>query len=141
VPRRAFEIRLPAEPASLRVVRAFVHGILEDVLGDDVADVVLAVDEACANIIQHRARIEGRDDIDLRVEVEPTCVRFLVACFCIKRDLPRIRPRDLADQRPGGIGTRLIGEIMDRIDYEPCPEVPGTMTLVLEKQLGPSLRP
>lgn len=140
MPQRVFQVRVPAEPSSLHAVRAFVTRILEDVWGDDTANVVLAVDEACGNIVKHRARIRGRDEIDLRVELDPGCVRFRFACFCVQRDLPRIKPRDIADQRPGGIGTRLIGEIMDRIDYEPDPQAPGQMTLVLEKRLGKGAR-
>jgi len=131
--QRVFEVRVPAEPCSLHVVRAFLTRVLRDV--PDTDNLVLAVDETCANIVRHQARVRDRDEIDLRVELEPDRVRFRFACFCCQQDEPRIRPRELADRRAGGLGRRLIGEIMDRIDYEPDPAVPGLMTLVLEKRL------
>jgi phosphoserine phosphatase RsbU/P len=134
--KRVFHVRVPAEAACLRTVRAFVGSALQGSLEEDeAASVVLALDEACANIVRHRARIRGRDEIDVRMEVEPGCVRFRIGCFCAQQDVPRIRPRDLADLRPGGVGTRLIGQIMDRIEYEPDPTTPGLMVLVLEKHL------
>jgi anti-sigma regulatory factor (Ser/Thr protein kinase) len=139
--QRVFEVRVPAEPCSLHVVRAFVTRVLRDVPGADADNLVLAVDETCANIVRHRARVRGRDEIDVRVELEPDLVRFRFACFCCQQDVPRIRPRDLAGRRAGGLGRRLIGEIMDRIDYEPDPAVPGLMTLVLEKHLGTGAHP
>jgi sigma-B regulation protein RsbU (phosphoserine phosphatase) len=137
--KRVFHVRVPAEAACLRTVRAFVGAALEEALGEEeAASVVLALDEACSNIVKHRARIRGRDEIDVRMEVEPAAVRFRIGCFCAQQDVPRIRPRDLADLRPGGVGTRLIGQIMDRIEYEPDPTTPGLMVLVLEKRLqGP----
>ena len=138
---RVFEVRVPAEPASLHTVRAFVADLLQEAAAGDCDNLVLAVNEACANIVKHRARVRGHDEIELRVELEPDRVRFRFACFCAQRDVPHIRPRELADTRPGGVGTRLIGEIMDRIDYEPDPQVPGLMTLVLEKRLCPRERP
>jgi sigma-B regulation protein RsbU (phosphoserine phosphatase) len=131
---RVFHLRVPAEASCLHAVRAFVASALAATFGEQTVNVVLALDEACANVIKHRAPLPGRDDIELRIELDEAAVRFRIGCFCAERDVPRIKPRDLADLRPGGLGTHLIGQIMDRIDYEPDPTAPGRMVLVLEKR-------
>jgi sigma-B regulation protein RsbU (phosphoserine phosphatase) len=134
---RVYQLQVPAAASCLRPVRAFLTAVLEDVLGAATPAVVLALDEACANVVAHRARHLGRDEVELRVEVAPALVRFRLAAFCAAADLPAIRPRDLAEVRPGGLGTHFVGQIMDRVDYEPDPQCPGAMALVLEKRVLP----
>lgn len=136
MPTSVFHVQVPAEATCLRAVRAFVGSVLEEHCGIDTANLVLALDEACANVVRHRVPVPGHDDIDVRIELGGGTVRFRIGCFCARRDMPRIRPRDPADERPGGFGTLLIGQIMDRVDFEPDPAMPGRMVLVLEKRLG-----
>ncbi len=133
--QRVYHVRVPAHASSLRAVRAFVEVLLEEPLGEAAAMVVLALDEACANVVEHRTKRIGRDDIEIQVELTPELLRFRIGCFCIKDDVPRIKPRYLAELRPGGLGTHFIGQIMDHIDYEPDRTRPGAMMLVLEKRL------
>ncbi|MCC6671589.1 MAG: ATP-binding protein [Planctomycetes bacterium] len=138
---RVYQLKVPAEAGCLKAVRAFVASILESALGAEGQMVVLALDEACANIVKHRTPRVGCEDIEVRVEVEPELVRFRIGAFCAQEDLPRIRPRDLAELRPGGLGTHFIGQIMDRIEYEAEPDRPGAMALVLEKRVPKEQRP
>jgi sigma-B regulation protein RsbU (phosphoserine phosphatase) len=134
---RTFHIQVPAEAVWLRTVRAFATSVLEEAFGDCTTSLVLALDEACANVVKHRTPVPGHDDIDVRIELDAVLARFRIGCFCSKRDLPRIRPRDVDDARPGGLGTHLICRIMDRVDYVPDTSAPGRMVLVLEKRLQP----
>jgi anti-sigma regulatory factor (Ser/Thr protein kinase) len=138
---RIYELRVPAEAGCLQPVRDFLTSMLEGVLRDATPMAVLAVGEACTNVVAHRTPRLGRNDIELRVEVHPDLVRFRLGAFCTAADVPAIRPRDLADLRPGGLGTHFIAEIMDRVDYEPEAEPPGAMALVMEKRLPAERRP
>ncbi|HEX6810567.1 MAG TPA: ATP-binding protein [Planctomycetota bacterium] len=138
---RVYQLQVPAVASCLRPVRAFLTAALEDVLAAATPAVVLALDEACANVVAHRARHLGRDDVELRIELWPDRVRFRLAAFCAAADLPAIRPRDLAEVRAGGLGTHFVGQLMDRVDYEPDPQCPGAMALLLEKRLPPEGRP
>lgn len=130
-----YEIRVPAEARCLRAVRAFVAAALPDRLGETVDRIVLALDEACANIIRHRNARMGCNDIELHLELDDGSFRCRISSFCANDDVAHIRPRDEDDPRCGGLGTRFIAQIMDRVEYEPDPHRPGAMTLLLEKAL------
>lgn len=138
---RIYELKVPAEASSLQPLRAFLTSVLEDVLVAATPMVVLALAEACANVVAHRSARLGRADIQLRLEVWPQLVRFRIGAFCCAADLPAIRPRELAEVRPGGLGTHFIARIMDRVDYEPEADPPDAMALVLEKRLAGELLP
>jgi len=94
---------------------------------------ILALDEACSNVVKHRNKDLMGGLIHVRAEVTPEFLRFRIGDFCAKEDIPNIKPRDLTDIRPGGLGTHFISEIMDRIEFEPEPGSPGMMALVLER--------
>jgi sigma-B regulation protein RsbU (phosphoserine phosphatase) len=138
---REFRISIPAESRHLKAVRLFLESVLADAMGDTLPMVVLAIDEACANVVRHRHDAVGAGNVDLRLTVGADHFQLRIGAFCRTQDLPRIQPRDLADVRPGGLGTHFIGSIMDKVAFEPEPESPGCMALVLEKRrpaAGPS---
>jgi anti-sigma regulatory factor (Ser/Thr protein kinase) len=129
------QLTMPAEPASLKTARAFFRSFLEGLPTQTVEQVVLALDECCANIIRHRCDL--LDDQKIRIDCERSADRltFRIGRFCLASDVDSIHPRDLKEVRPGGLGTRFVNEIMSRVTYHPDPEFPGAMVLVLEKQL------
>ncbi len=136
---RVFQLKVPADAGCLKAVRAFVTAMLAERLGDDADKVVLALDEACANVVRHRSEALGCHDLELTLELTDRAFRCRLSAFCAAGDLPKIHPRDAWDDRPGGLGTQLIARIMDRIEYEPDPDRPGAMALVLEKRLPKEL--
>jgi sigma-B regulation protein RsbU (phosphoserine phosphatase) len=85
-------------------------------------DVVLAVDEACQNVIRHA--YHGDPDGEIVLEIRRDGARLVVYLedFAPRVDPERIRPRDLDDLRPGGLGTHFIREVMDEREFLP----PGT---------------
>jgi anti-sigma regulatory factor (Ser/Thr protein kinase) len=60
-------------------------------------------------------------------------VRLRIGSFCRARDCAAIKPRELQDVRPGGLGTSFIERLMDRVAFEPEPDRPDCVALVLEK--------
>ncbi|MCB0275665.1 MAG: ATP-binding protein, partial [Calditrichaeota bacterium] len=50
-----YRLKLPADSANLDIIRRFVSGIAENMgfSGDDIYEIELAVDEACANVVKH----------------------------------------------------------------------------------------
>ena len=83
------EFRVPARLESLAVVRTLVSalGTLEDLDLDAVADLRLALDEACTRLIRSAA-----PDSTLAVEVEPreTDLRISVSTTCVGDDILRV---------------------------------------------------
>ncbi|MCH6550710.1 MAG: ATP-binding protein [Planctomycetes bacterium] len=133
----SFAVTVPANARYLKVVRAFLEPVVKDLFGEgeEVEMLILALDESCSNIVKHRRDALENDLIHVRVEVRPDRIRFRIGDFCGTEDVPKIKPRDLKDLRPGGLGTHFITTIMDRVQFEPEPGQPGRLALVLEKAL------
>ena len=132
-----FELEFAADPKKLRLVRERVQEACES-LGCDkktVSDVVIAINEACMNIIQHAYKDSNGGDIKLAIDMrdENLCVEILDYAEPIDRT--QIKPRRLDDVKPGGLGTHFIQEIMDEIDYEHL-ENRGGNRLVMSKKLA-----
>jgi serine/threonine-protein kinase RsbW len=115
-------------------VRHGVRSFLEKCAFDECATelLVLALDEACTNIIRHAY---GRNGQPVRLEMERLRdrVRFTLRDYGRPCDPRRIRSRDLEDFRPGGVGVHIIRKVFDFVEYEPCRR--GTR-LVLEKKFA-----
>lgn len=121
---RLLDLRFRADAGELKKVRQVVR---EAVLAQGAAescatDVVMAVDEACQNIIRHAYAGGPRGDIVLEVERRGAELVFSLTDFAPRVDPAKVRPRDLDDVRPGGLGTHLIREVMDSAGFiEPPP--------------------
>lgn len=112
-------LRCEAVPASLARVRAAVQGALQ-ALGCGpkcVGDVVMAVNEACMNIIQHAYKDGTGGVIDLELRRTPDDLEVTLKDFAPPVDVDSIRPRRLEDLRPGGLGTFFIRQSMDDCTY------------------------
>jgi anti-sigma regulatory factor (Ser/Thr protein kinase) len=133
---RTFLVSVPADSRFLRAIRSFFQPLLTDVFGDATAQMlILALDEACSNMIKHA----GEESDDRRIEVQsslgPRGVRFRLRDFCCQADVPNIKPRDLLTPEPGGLGTHFISRIMDRVQFERDPGTADKIALVMEKSL------
>ena len=132
--RRRVEIELPATVENLRRVRAAMEAVLDP--GPTTDQVLLVVQEACANVVRHRDADAGCSSLCVTADFEPHHLRITIGEFCTARDRVLIQPRALEDVRPGGLGTHFITQIMDRVHYVPDPHSPHMLALVLEKDLG-----
>jgi len=132
---RAFGVTVPADSRYLKVVRAFFKPVLEETFGEESGMLILALDESCSNIVKHRSGNLDGGLIHVRIEIGDGSLRIRIGDFCGKDDIPNIRPRDLGDVRPGGLGTHFVDQIMDHVGFEPMPDTPDRMALVMEKVL------
>ncbi len=80
---------------------------------------VLALDEACTNIIRHAYGGSMRRLIRLHIDRFPGGVRCTLRDYGTPCDPARIRGRDLADFRPGGLGVRIMHSAFDEVRFEP----------------------
>jgi sigma-B regulation protein RsbU (phosphoserine phosphatase) len=97
-----------------------------------VRDVVLAVDEACQNIIRHA--YGGREG-DIRVQIgrDDGNLRVRLIDFAAPVDCSRIEPRALDELRPGGLGTHFIRAVMDEVAFVPPPPGAGNMLQMIKR--------
>ncbi|MCA9292265.1 MAG: ATP-binding protein [Phycisphaerales bacterium] len=112
-------------------------------LGFDAAQcgrIALAVDEALCNVINHGydKRPDGRIWISIwpmgdPMPERPTGIRIVIEDNAKQVDPEKIKPRDLAEIRPGGLGVHIIREVMDCATYEK--RNGAGMRLTMEKKL------
>lgn len=127
---------MPADATHLRCIRGFVSPILDVDFGEDEKGrLVLAIDEACSNIIKHAQKwFKRRGVIQVEIRNRRKSVEIRVRNFCREKDVENICPRDLDEIRPGGLGTHFIAEIMDRVEIVPDEDGGDRMQLVMEKR-------
>lgn len=129
-------LELPADARLLPMTRRAVGGYLLDagMAEDERADVVLALDEACANVVRHAfphhpgGRIRLMAEITqggVRVEVEDDGVGF-------DPEAPRRQPQPWDTS---GRGLHLIRELMTSVELE-SPTDGGGTRVVMRKALS-----
>lgn len=101
-----------------------------------VADIVLAIDEALTNVIRHG--YSGAPGQKIQVTIEDVVSRqhgpgivIVIRDYGRQAPLEEICGRDLDDLRPGGLGVHIIRSVMDEVSYEHAPG--GGMRLTLHK--------
>lgn len=133
---RLLKLKFPSNPNRLKLVRSLVLAAAE-LYGYDsktAKDIVLAVDEACQNVIRHAYKGRTDGDIILQIRRSGNEITILLRDFADVIDVSRVKPRKLSDVRPGGLGTHLIREIMDEVVFLP-PPVDGGNLLKMVKRL------
>lgn len=117
-------LRVPAVADRLRLIRAAVGEAVRAVGGTEefARDVTIAVDEACQNVIRHAYKGDPHGEMVIEISREGAKLIILLKDFAPTIDPSTVRPRDLDDIRPGGLGTHLIREIMDEVAFlDPSP--------------------
>jgi len=124
---KLFEIRFPAKAERLCLIRALVKEIVESIgCNKELSDkLVIAVNEACMNIIQHAYRGDESGEIFFEMLNNGKELHFRLVDYAKPIDLDSVKPRDLDDIRPGGLGTHFIAEIMDEYDIGHLDEKEG----------------
>ena len=118
-PKRLLELRFSSDPKRLKMVRDEVQqaaGQLE-CTKKLVSDLIIAVNEACMNIIQHAYKGDRSGEIVLEINDNGGEVEVVLTDFADPVDLEAIKPRHLEEIRPGGLGTHFMKEIMDECAY------------------------
>ena len=128
-------LRVPSQPERLRLIRTVIAEASRSsgCSHDCVRDIVLAVDEACQNIIRHAYGGDPDREIYLDMRLDEEHIVFDIVDFAESVDVEQIKPRNLDDVRPGGLGTHFIQECMDKTEYLPPPEGGGNILRMVKK--------
>lgn len=115
------DLDFPAHPQELgamrhKVVAALARAGVEAELRQAL---VLAVDEACANVIRHGYGGPCDARIRLRLSQHENELVFELRDFAPCVDPARVQPRDLDETRPGGLGINFIDALMDSWSLQP----------------------
>lgn len=125
-------LSVASDPQYLAPLRAVV-GETSALLGfseEEAMEVMLAVQEGCANVIRHcyKDRHDERIDVEIRIDGGELTVK--IDDYGRFVDPGTIRGRDLEDVRPGGLGVHFMRKVMDEVTYVRNPWGGTTLTMV-----------
>ena len=121
---QTFKLQVPSSAENLLMIRAFVVQVGEQAGLDPegVDSLELAVDEACANVIEHAYGNDASQEITVRAVFDADEIRIGIVdggrgfdpAAVPSEELPKL----IAERRSGGLGLRIIRSVMDQVRYE-----------------------
>jgi len=89
---------------------------------EEAANIMLAVDEACTNIIKHAYQFAPDKEIEIEIVEGKESFEIRMYDSGVKFDPDAIRPPDLKEHlghfRRGGLGVYLMKKLMDKVEYK-----------------------
>jgi anti-sigma regulatory factor (Ser/Thr protein kinase) len=130
-------LTVPSHPKFLYIVRSALYPLALNAgfSKKEARKIVLAVDEACSNIIKYAYAGDQSKTISLAVSCEQTRFRVQLIDHGKHVDPSTIAGRSLDDVRPGGLGTHFIGTVFDTVTYE-AQQDQGTILTLVKKRTG-----
>ena len=122
----AVRLRFPARPEYLRLARLAVTGVGERMSfgRSDLADLKLAVTEACSNTVRHAYAPGAPGEIDLELRIEDDRLELVVEDRGVGIELP---VREVEPSVEGGMGLSIIRAVVDELEINPRAEGAGTV--------------
>ena len=124
---RTFSLQVPSNTENLAMIRDFVSGVgtRAGFSAAEVANLELAVDEACANVIEHAYGPEITKEVSIKATVDEDAIQIDVVDTGKGFDPTEISQINLdqlvAERKSGGLGMRLMKTLMDEVHYEMIP--------------------
>jgi len=113
-------IHLLSRPNVLKPLREFIRMLAKkNNCCDEILNcLVMAVNEACMNVIQHAYKGKQDEEIIIEFWKDDKDILIKVYDFSEAVDIESIKSRDLEDVRPGGLGVHFINQAMDCVEYK-----------------------
>src|SRR5437762_99853 len=134
-------LTIPAEPRWLALCRLVLSGLcrLESVDDEVLADLKLAVTEACSNSVRHAYAENGGGLVSLRYELSPRALTVEVSDagtgFRFDKPVPELGSQPDEELREDEMGLAIIHALVDEVDIGAGPEGRGTK-IFFRKYLG-----
>jgi len=126
------KILIPAETAKLSELRQYLSDLCaeENIPAKTTRRMVLAIDEALANVIEHACLKENNKEIELSLEIGDDKIVAEICDRGIPFDpSPHSEGPDRRSYPRRGFGLYLIHMIVDRITYERTSDGQNVLTL------------
>ena len=126
----------PGRFKSLVRISEFVSQFVEEAGLDETATytVLVAVDEACTNIIEHAYGGEGRGDIQCACDVKEDTLTIILRDRGDPFDPASVPEPDfnvpLKELKFRGVGLVLMQKIMDEIEFTSTPDGENILTMI-----------
>lgn len=133
------KLSIPSDPKYLVLIRKVLQEFLvsHNISSDTAHRLILCVDEACSNIIKYSYQGPCDEPIETSFIIEGGKFKVQIRDYGKQCDASEIKPRCLESIRPGGLGTHLMNEIMDEVDY--CTKRAKGTLLTMIKHVKPEL--
>jgi len=124
---RKFTLQVPSSTENLALIREFVTSVGAQAGLDEsgVAQLELAVDEACANVIEHAYGHDTTKEVMVRAVFDDESLRISVIDEGRGFDPNKVQQETVEqlvhERKSGGLGIRLIKTLMDEVSYEIVP--------------------
>ena len=133
---RRFLLHVPSSTENLALIRDFVGNIGRQagMAETELSMLELAVDEACANVIEHAYGLDKTQEVIMRVTLDVDCLKIQVIDTGKGFDPGQIEQKDvkklIAERRSGGLGMRMMKLVMDEVQYQMKPGERNELTMI-----------
>jgi anti-sigma regulatory factor (Ser/Thr protein kinase) len=130
-----FSVRLPTDAQSVPLVRGLLRQALQylGVVEEGIQEIVLALTEACANVVQHAA---DQEEYEVDIAIDDALCRITVVDNGDGFDVATASAAPPTLE--GGRGLILMRALVDRLDF--VQDADGRHRVTLEKRLVTSPR-
>lgn len=113
-------IHVLSRASALQPLRHLFCSLIEkyNFSANSVNDVVMALNEACMNVIQHAYCNLNDGEIIVEIVKQDNGLLIRVIDYAQHSDLSKIQSRELDDVRPGGLGVHLIETLVNKVEYK-----------------------
>ncbi|UCD71905.1 MAG: ATP-binding protein [Syntrophobacterales bacterium] len=135
-PKEAVEIRLPNRLKYLSTIADFLKSVCQnhEVPTKDIENILLAVDEACTNIMKYAYQVGPLNYFKMRVSFDPDLVQIDLLDqgrrFNPLQNPPLSENKVAGGQEGLGMGIQVIKKMMDDIRYRYSPDEGNHLTLI-----------
>ncbi len=132
---RTFQLHVPSSTENLSMIRDFVGSIGERAgfTHGEKAKLALAVDEACANVIEHAYGSDGTCEVTVKATIDPDAVQIRIVDTGRGFDPTAVKDTEvdslIRQGKSGGLGMRLMRSLMDEVHYEIGPGQKNELTM------------
>ena len=114
------QLSIPSHPKYLALIRGVMEKAAHTIgfSANDSDHIILAVDEACSNIIKHSYMNDSQKKIDICIEIQEKALKIHITDYGKQCDIRQMKPRSLEDIRPGGLGIYIMNQVMDSVQYD-----------------------
>jgi len=117
-------LSITSHPENLKGIRKVMKDIMSKtgLSKEDSGCIILAIDEACSNIIKHGYKNDYNQKIELNIKLEKNLLTISIIDNGIRFDKNSIEIRDIDEIKPGGLGIYIINQVMNIVEYTRTPE-------------------
>ena len=128
------ELKVKSKTENLSEIRDFVstNALDAGIQSSTIDNIILAVDEACTNIIKHAYKLSPQGEIIIKIDYDEEKFTITIIDYGKSFEPERVPRPDLQkyyhEHRVGGLGMYLMKSLMDDVTYT---SIPGKYNQVL----------